>query len=84
MRGVHGNRQRREHVKKMLQAIENLLEGKITQDVQSYSIEGRSLTKLSTTELLAMRDYYRREAQSLDTEKEKMRGYNLNIVKMQF
>jgi hypothetical protein len=37
------------------------LQGKADADVSSYSIAGRSLTKLSFQELLDARDHYRRE-----------------------
>jgi hypothetical protein len=37
------------------------LQGKADSDVASYSIAGRSLTKLSFNELIEARDYYRRE-----------------------
>jgi hypothetical protein len=49
------------HAEKMLGKIESLLEGKADSDVSSYSIAGRSLTKLSFQELVDARDYYRRE-----------------------
>ena len=49
------------HAEKMLTKIESLLEGKADSDVSSYSIAGRSLTKLSFQELVDARDYYRRE-----------------------
>ncbi len=49
------------HAEKMLGKIESLLEGKADSDVSSYSIAGRSLTKLSFQELVDARDYYRKE-----------------------
>lgn len=49
------------HAEKMLDKIESLLQGKADSDVASYSIAGRSLTKLSFSELIEARDYYRRE-----------------------
>ena len=58
-------KKRLKHVKKFLSAIENLLEGKITQDVQAYSIEGRSLTRLSLTELTDVRCKYLAEFREL-------------------
>ena len=51
----------RSHAKKVLDAIESLLEGKFTSDVESYTIAGRSLTKMSVEELLTARDRYRAE-----------------------
>lgn len=49
------------HAEIMLTKIESLLQGKADADISSYSIAGRSLTKLSFTELVEARDYYRRE-----------------------
>lgn len=49
------------HAEIMLDKIETLLAGKADSDVASYSIAGRSLTKLSFQELLDARDHYRRE-----------------------
>lgn len=52
----------RGHAQVMVQKIESLLSGKADSDVSSYAIAGRSLTKLSFSELIEARDYYRREA----------------------
>lgn len=49
------------HAEIMVAKIESLLSGKADDDVSSYSIAGRSLTKLSFAELTEARDYYRRE-----------------------
>jgi len=51
----------RTHAEIMLAKIESLLEGRADGDVSSYSIAGRSLTKMSPAELIEWRDYYRRE-----------------------
>jgi len=49
------------HAEIMVAKIETLLQGKADSDVANYSIAGRSLTKLSFTELLDARDHYKRE-----------------------
>lgn len=49
------------HAEIMVAKIESLLQGKADSDVSSYSIAGRSLTKMSFTELTEARDYYRKE-----------------------
>lgn len=54
----------RSHAETMVDKIEGILIGKADSDVSSYSIAGRSLTKLSPQELLEWRDYYRRELAS--------------------
>lgn len=51
----------RTHAEIMLAKIESLLEGKADSDVASYSIAGRSLSKMSFDELIKARDDYRRE-----------------------
>lgn len=51
----------RTHAEIMLTKIETMLEGKADSDVANYSINGRSLTKLSVSELIEWRDYYRAE-----------------------
>ena len=56
----------RVHVKKTLDAIESLIEGKAGKDVDSYSIHGRSLSKMNITELLEWRDKYKRELKELE------------------
>jgi hypothetical protein len=53
----------RSHAEIMISKIESILSGKADSDVSSYSIAGRSLTKLSFNELIEARDYYRREYQ---------------------
>ncbi len=52
----------RSHAEIMVTKIESLLAGKADSDVSSYSIAGRSLTKLSFSELVEARNYYRAEA----------------------
>ena len=54
----------RTHAEKMLQKIEAVLENRSDADVSSYSIAGRSLTKMSPEELLTWRDNYRREVKA--------------------
>lgn len=49
------------HAEIMVTKIESLLQGKADSDVSNYSIAGRSLTKMSFSELTDARDYYRQE-----------------------
>lgn len=75
----------RSHAKKVLDAIDSLLEGKAASDVSSYSIAGRSLTKYSPAELLDLRKYYhklyRQEIQAAQRKAGKSTG---SLVKVQF
>jgi len=51
----------RSHAEIMLDKIETVLQGRADADVLSYSINGRSLSKMAPTELVQWRDYYKRE-----------------------
>ena len=53
----------RTHAEIMVSKIQSILEGRADSDVESYSIAGRSITKMSGAELREARDYYRREFQ---------------------
>ena len=75
----------RSHAKIMLDKIESILEGRADADVSSYSIQGRSLSKISINELLQWRDYYKAEYQK---EIAKFRRDNKEgtgrVIKVQF
>jgi len=53
----------RTHAEIMVAKIESILSGKADSDVASYSIAGRSLSKMSFQELTNARDYYKKEVQ---------------------
>ena len=46
------------HYKTMLDAIEAVLEGRITSDVESYQIAGRQIAKIPIIELKNLHAYY--------------------------
>jgi hypothetical protein len=56
----------RTHVRRTLDAIEATIEGRASADVLSYQIAGRELRKIPLTELLELRDRYRRDARAED------------------
>ncbi len=59
----------RSHVKKVLDALEAVIEGKATSDALSYSIGGRSISKMTPEELIKWRSFYLTEYQrELDGE----------------
>ena len=58
---VSGTYDGRTHAAKMVDAIEALLENKATKDQLSYSIQGRSITKLSPEETIKWLNFYRGE-----------------------
>ena len=51
----------RTHVKKVLDAIEAVLEGTASKEQASYSIAGRTLSRRSIADLLMLRDRYKNE-----------------------
>jgi hypothetical protein len=62
----------RSHAQIMIDKIESILQGKADADVSSYSINGRSLTKMSFQDLIDARDFYRKEyAKELQLERAK-------------
>jgi hypothetical protein len=51
----------RNHIKKVLDAIEAVIEGRASKDQSGYSIAGRSLSRTPIPELLMLRDRYKEE-----------------------
>lgn len=49
------------HARKVLTAIEAVIEGRASQDQMSYSIAGRSLSRMSIQDLMFFRDQYKAE-----------------------
>ena len=68
------------HAEIMLGKIESMLEGKADSDVSSYSIAGRSLTKLTPEELRDWRDYYRREVNAIKNKEKIAHGRQVNTT----
>lgn len=56
----------RSHARRTLQAIEATIEGRASSDVLAYEIAGRRLSKIPVTELLELRDRYRRDVRAED------------------
>jgi hypothetical protein len=53
------------HIEKTLQAIEAVIEGRITDDVQNLSIAGRSIQNIPIMELMELRGMYTKELSAL-------------------
>jgi hypothetical protein len=62
----------RTHAEIMVDKIESVLQNRADADVSNYSINGRSLVKLSIDDLLRWRDYYRTEL-AMEKRKERVR-----------
>lgn len=59
-----GNADTRTTAERHLAAINAVLDGRITKDVESYSIEGRALTRVPLSELYKLRAKYMAEVQA--------------------
>jgi hypothetical protein len=79
------NADQRSHAKKVLDALEAVLENRASQDQMSYSIAGRSLSRMSIDDLLKFRDRYKAE---YNQEIKKLRIKNKqdtgNTIKVRF
>lgn len=75
----------RTHAETMVDKIETVLEGRADADVLSYSINGRSLSKIPPSELVEWRDYYRRQVVQ-EVRKESVRNGRAHsgTIKMRF
>jgi len=75
----------RSHAQIMIGKIESILQGKADSDVGSYSIAGRSLTKMSFSELMDARDKYKSEyAQELIRSRLEVGKPSGSTVKVRF
>ena len=75
----------RSHAQIMIAKIESILQGKADSDVGSYSIAGRSLTKMSFGELMDARDKYKSEyAQELIRSRLEVGKPSGSTVKVRF
>lgn len=61
----------RDHVRKVLDAIESVIEGRASIDQQSYTINNRSLQRTPLSDLIKLRDRYRAE---LSAQKARRKG----------
>lgn len=73
----------RSHAEIMLSKIESLLSGKADSDVSNYSIQGRSLTKMSLAELMEAREAYdglvKAEKAKLDAKYHRQTGATIMV-----
>ena len=73
------------HAEIMVAKIETVLQGKADSDIANYSIAGRSLTKMSFSELMDARDRYKREIVKHNNNELIKRGKsNGSTVKVRF
>lgn len=73
------------HAEIMIAKIESILEGKADSDVASYSIAGRSLTKMSFAELRVERESYKAELVQHENRELLKRGKsNGSTIKVRF
>lgn len=75
----------RSHAEIMVTKIESILAGKADSDVQSYSVAGRSLTKMSFQELLDARNFYKSEVMREKAKEDAKNGRKgASTVKVRF
>ncbi len=75
----------RSHAKKVLEAIEAVIENRATEDHLSMSIAGRSIGKMSLAELIQARDLYRREyAEDRNAESLASDGINKRKIRTRY
>lgn len=71
----------RSHARRCLDNIEAVIEDKASSDVLQYSIDGKSLSRYSHAELLALRNKYKA---MVEQEERKAAGKRSNMVKVRF
>ena len=69
----------RAHVKKVLDALEAVILGKASKDQLSYSIAGRSISRLSPSEIIEWRNTYRAEYLRLEREAGRGRPSQIHV-----
>lgn len=75
----------RSHARKVLDALEAVLEGKASKDQQAYSIRGRSLSRMSPGELLDWRDRYKSEVNREKQKEDIKNGLgNSSVIRVRF
>lgn len=75
----------RSHARKALDAIEAVIEGRATKDQESYSIEGRSLSRTPLADLMAFRNQYRAEVHREENAERVRRGLgSRSTIKVRF
>jgi len=75
----------RSHVKKVLDAIEAVIENRATMDQSSMSIAGRSLSRLTVDELMTFRDRYKTEyLKEVKQARIKNKKDSGNLIKVRF
>ena len=75
----------RSHARKVLDAIEAVLENRATKDQESYTIKDRSLTRMSVEDLMMFRDRYKAEVAREDRAERIAQGLGTSAkIKVRF
>lgn len=64
----------RDHVQKVIDALDAMMEKKATKDQQSYAIQGRSISRMTIDEIIRWRNYYRGELKRLERQERLSKG----------
>ena len=68
---INGTPEKVTHAEKMIEAIEAVLEGRITDEYKTIKINNREITKHSFDELRRLREYYRAELTRIKARRNK-------------
>jgi hypothetical protein len=75
----------RSHARRMLDAIESVMEGRATDSVASYTIGGRQINKIAPDELIGWRNHYKTEVQAEEDADRLAQGLPArNTIRMRF
>lgn len=73
---LNTNNDNKEHCERVLEAIEATIERRATSDHLSYSIDGKSITKMSMEDLFKFRDKYKLEVERLNNKRNNLKDTN--------
>lgn len=75
----------RSHARRSLDAIEAVIEGRASDAVQSYTIGGRQINKMSADDLITWRNYYRAEVAAENDAARRANGQpSKNTIQVRF
>lgn len=81
---VDGGLDARSEARKGLEAIEAAIAGTASSTMKSYQIEGKSVENYSVTELLRLRDDFKRQVAAEDAEAARETGKQTSIIRLNY
>ncbi len=75
----------RSHAQRTLDAIQAVIEGRATEDVQSYTIGGRQINKMGPDDLIRWKNHYRQEVEAEQNAARRRNGLpSKNTINVRF